>query len=60
MLLFLLEHKKYHELIKSIFNENMSKKFLIEYGYQKNELSKMDEFKISQDAQHFTIEDVLV
>lgn len=59
MLLFLLEHKKYNELIKSMLNENMSKKFLEEYGYQRFELSKKDEFKINQDALHFSIEDVL-
>ncbi len=28
MLLFLLENKKYNELIKSMLNENMSQKFL--------------------------------
>ena len=58
MVLFLLEHKKYHELIKSMLNENMSKKFLEEYGSERAELSKKDNFRISQDAMHFSIEDV--
>jgi len=33
MLLIMLEHKKYNELIKSLFNKNMAKKLLSEYGY---------------------------
>ena len=36
----------------------MSKKFLKEYQNEIAELSKIDQFRISQDAQHFTIEDV--
>ena len=58
MLLIMLEHKKNHELIKSMFNENMSRKLLEEYGSQRDFLSKIEEFKINQDAEHFTIEDV--
>jgi hypothetical protein len=41
-----------------MLNENMSKKFLGEYGSERAELSKKDSFRISQDAMHFSIEDV--